>query len=193
MTIRALTLTACIIVTCAGLVLAQPPATAGRAAPPRTDQPAPATAAPRAATPAPRREGQPVNIKVDFTLTDQRNGGPAVKRTVSIVVADGRTGQIRSQSDVIGIPGGVPLNIDTAPELLSDGKIRLGFNLQYDWPAPLDQTDRNAPPRGTLTKTAMHDSATLIVESGKTMTAAQSADPIGDRQVTVEVKATILR
>jgi hypothetical protein len=192
MTIRALALTACVLITGAGLALAQPPATAGRAAPPRNDQPTPA-AAPRAATPAPRREGQPVNIKVDFTLTDQRNGGPAVKRTVSIVVADGRTGQIRSQSDVIGISGGVPLNIDTAPELLSDGKIRLGFNLQYDWPAPLDQTDRNAPPRGTLMKTAMHDSATLIVESGKTMTAAQSADPIGDRQVTVEVKATILR
>ena len=42
-------------------------------------------------------------------------------------------------------------------------------------------------------KTAMHDKATVIVESGKPTTAAQSADPIGDRQVTVEVKATVLR
>jgi hypothetical protein len=34
---------------------------------------------------------------------------------------------------------------------------------------------------------------TLILESGKPMVAAQSADPIGDRQVTVEVRATVLR
>ena len=33
----------------------------------------------------------------------------------------------------------------------------------------------------------------LILENGKTMVVAQSADPVGDRQVTVEVKATILR
>ena len=191
MTVRALALAACIIVIAAGSALAQPPAIADPKAPPRTNKPTPAAAS--KPTPVARREGQPVNIKVDFTLTDQRTGGSAVKRIVSVVVADGRTGQIRSQADVFGIPGGVPLNIDTAPELLPDGKIRLGFTLQYDWPAPLDQTDRNPPPRGTLMKTAMHDSATLIVESGKTMTAAQSADPIGDRQVTVEVKATVLR
>lgn len=190
-------------------VLAQPPAgseprTAGpssaQAPRARTPQPIPSTA-PAAPTPAPpatliRREGQAVNVKVEFTLTDQRTGGAApVKRTVSMVVADGRTGQIRSVSEVIGISGGnVPLNIDASPELLADGKIRLGFNLQYDWPAPLEQSDRGgAPARGTVTKTAMHDSATLIVESGKSMVAAQSADPIGDRQVMVEVKATVLR
>src|SRR5262249_22120098 len=107
-------------------------------------------------------------------------------------VGDSFTGQIRSQSDVFGIMGGVPLNIDTSPELLADGKIRLNFSLQYDWPAPLAETERN-PPRGTVMKTAMHDTATMIVESGKPMVVAESADPIGDRQVTVEVKATVLR
>ena len=97
---------------------------------------------------------------------------------------------------MFGIVGGVPLNIDTSPDLLPDGKVRVGFNLQYDWPAPLDQTATSTggnPPRGTVMKTAMHDSASLILESGKSMVAAQSADPIGDRQVTVEVKATVLR
>ena len=33
-------------------------------------------------------------------------------------------------------------------------------------------------------KTAMHDSLSLILENGKPIVAAQSADPIGDRQVT---------
>ena len=139
---------------------------------------------------APRRVGQPVNVKVEFMLTDQRGGGPPIKRTLTIVVADAHTGSIRSQSDVMAV-GPVPLNVDTSPELLLDGKIRLGFNLQYDWPAPIEQTER--APRGTVVKTTMHDSVSLILESGKPMIAAQSADPIGDRQVTVEVKATILR
>jgi hypothetical protein len=170
---------------------------AGRAGQPagRGDQPTPTTAA-RTPTPpasaAPRREGQAVNIKVEFTLSDQRGGAAAVKRTVTVVVADGRTGFIRSSADVVGVAGGVVLNIDAAPELIADGKIRLGCNLQYDWPPPLEQADRSLP-RGTVMKTVMHDSVSLILESGKPMVAAQSADPIGDRQVTVEVKATVLR
>jgi hypothetical protein len=169
---------------------AQPPTPA-----PRAEQPGPApvarTPAPPAAA-APRREGQPVNIKVEFTLSDQRGGAAAVKRTVTVVVADLRGGFIRSSSDVVGVAGGVVLNIDANPELLADGKIRLGCNLQYDWPAPIEQADRSLP-RGTVMKTVMHDSVSLVLESGKPMVAAQSADPIGDRQVTVEVKATVLR
>jgi hypothetical protein len=214
---RALIFIAALVAATAGPLLAQTPPAApqpgaaprGRTAP---NAPQPGTAprartavTPEAAPPLPppppapgasRRTGQPINIKVEFTLIDQRSGGAPVKRTVSIVVADAHTGQIRSQSDVFGINGGVPLNIDTSPDLLPDGKVRVGFNLQYDWPAPLDQTASATggnPPRGTVLKTAMHDSASLILESGKSMVAAQSADPIGDRQVTVEVKATVLR
>lgn len=132
-----------------------------------------------------------MNVKIEFTITDQRGTGPAVKRTISVIVADAHTGQIRSQSEVAGI-GGIPLNVDTTPELLTDGKIRLGFNLQYDWAASFDSKEGPVA-RGTVMKTAMHDSVSLILESGKPMVAAQSADPIGDRQVTVEVKATVLR
>jgi hypothetical protein len=181
-------------------ILAQPPAATpppGQA--PRSAQPPTPAPAPRAATPpAPggaRREGQPVNIKIDFTITDQRGSAAAIKRTLTLMVADERTGSIRSQSNVFQV-GDVPLNVDASPALLTDGKIRLGFNLQYDWPAPLEGAAANPtqqPPRGTVIKTALHDSVTLILESGKSMIAAQSADPIGDRQVTVEVKATVLR
>ncbi len=158
----------------------------------RTPAPAPAEAP---AAPRPRREGQPVNIKIDFTITDQRGTAPAIKRTLTVIVADEHTGSIRSQSAVFQV-GDVPLNVDASPTLLTDGKIRLGFNLQYDWPAPLEGPPNNPsqqPPRGAVIKTALHDSVTLILESGKPIIAAQSADPIGDRQVTVEVKATVLR
>lgn len=222
MTTRTLVLTTVLIVAATGPMLAEPPAQPpappaqpgqpaqprqpGQAGQPGQPQPGPA---PRARTgaqtpeppapppppPAPpvaasRRNGQPVNVKIEFTISDQRGGGPASRRTVSVVVADAQTGQIRSQSEVAGV-GLVPLNVDTSPELLTDVKIRLGFSLQYDWAAPVDGNER--APRGTVMKTAMHDSVSLILESGKSMVAAQSADPIGDRQVTVEVKATILK
>ena len=194
MTTRALLLTTILVSFIAISPLAQTAGRAGR--PPVAGAPAAQTPPPPPPPPPPgasrsRREGQPVNIKVEFTITDQRAGGSPIKRTVSVIVADAHTGLIRSQSEVSGVTGSIPLNVDTAPELLSDGKIRLGFNLQYDAPAPLEPVERSS--RGSVIKTTMHDTVSLILESGKPMIAAQSADPIGDRQVTVEVKATILR
>ena len=112
-----------------------------------------------------------------------------VKRTISLTVGDGFTGFIRTQSSIYRM-NDVPLNVDASPTLI-DGKIRLGFSLQYDWPAPIEPG--KDIPAGSVTRTTLHDSLSLILESGKSMVAAQSADPIGDRQVTVEVKATILR
>jgi hypothetical protein len=161
------------------------------APPPRGGTPAtaPAAAAPAPAS-APRRQGQPINVKIDLSINDQRGTSAPVKRTLSIVVADGMGGSIRSQSEVLAV-GPVPLNVDAHPELLENNKIRLGLTLQYDWPAPFEG-GRDAP-RGTVVKTTLHDSVSLILENGKPMIAAQSADPLGDRQVTVEVNATILR
>ena len=199
MTTRTLVLTTMLIAAGSSPMLAQPPtppaapaapAPAAPAPPAQPRQPMPPPPPPAPPVAASRRNGQPVNVKIEFTITDQRGAAPALKRTISVVVADAQTGQIRSQSEVAAI-GGVPLNVDTSPELLTDGKIRLGFSLQYDWAAPVDGNERI--PRGTVMKTAMHDSVSLILESGKSMVAAQSADPIGDRQVTVEVKATVLR
>jgi hypothetical protein len=141
--------------------------------------------------PIPPRGLQAINVKVDVSISDQRGGAAPIKRTVSVVVADGYSGMIRSQSDVMNV-GTVPLNIDVEPLLLADGKVRVKFNLQYDWPAPIEASS-TPPPRGTVVKTTLHDTVVLILENAKPMIAALSADPIGDRQVTVEVKATILR
>jgi hypothetical protein len=165
-------------------------------APALAQQTAPAPAPPRSATPAPpappapRRTGQPINVRIDLSIVDQRAGSAPIKRTLSLVVADGMSGSIRSQSEVMAV-GSVPLNVDAEPELIADNKIRLRLILQYDWPAPVE-AGRDAP-RGTVVKTALRDSVGLILENDKPMIAALSADPIGDRQVSVEVKATILR
>jgi hypothetical protein len=178
--------------------LATPPPQAGRAttipnaAVVTTPQPPPPPPAP--ATPA--AQGQRVNVKVEFTITDQRGAEPPVKRAVSVITADGNLGRVRSIATAIinGMGGNsseVPLNVDANPTLLNDGKIKLQFTLSYDLPVPSETTPGSNPYR--VTKTAIQDSVTLMLENGKSMIAAQSADPIGDRTVTVEVKATILR
>ncbi len=189
MTIRAFALMLCLTASITTPTLAQQAASTPAAAPAPTPQPPRAAPAP-APPPAPRRTGQPINVRIDLSINDQRAGSAPIKRTLSMVVADGMAGSIRSQSEVLAV-GSVPLNVDADPELIGDNKIRLRLTLQYDWPAPIE-AGRDSP-RGTVVKTSLRDSVALILENDKPMIAAQSADPIGDRQVTVEVKATILR
>lgn len=167
-------------------------------------QPRPATAQPGSPTPAAgpeaqptlvRREGQPINVRVEVTINDQRGGGaPGLKKTVTVVTADGMSGFIRSSASYSNI-GNVPLNIDTSPQILADGKIRLRVNLEYDLPAPaaMGQPEAASTTDRNLRVTQIRENLSLIVESGRAIIAAQSADPVGDRQVTIEVKATILR
>jgi hypothetical protein len=166
------------------------PAQTPRAATP-TPTPAPAPA-PQAATNVapPRRTGQPVNIKVDVTISDSAGGtAPMAKKTVSVVTGDYMSGFIRTEANYAGGPGNVFLNIDVEPDILPDGKIRTHVNLQYDMPgAPPNEAGGRMP-----FKTQIRENLGLILENGKALVASQSADPAVDRQVTIEVKATILR
>jgi hypothetical protein len=135
-----------------------------------------------------------VNVKIDVTVTDQR-GGTAVplKKTITIVVADAMDGRIRSSAESTN-GFSMPLNVDAEPEILNDGKIRLRLNLQYDLPTATGGEERSLPTSvGALRRTQLQENLALVLENDKVMVVAQSADPIGDRQVTVEVKATILR
>src|SRR5438445_2559855 len=136
MTIRSLLLTACILTAVIRVGADQPPPAAAPAPgqAPRATTPAPAPAVQVAPAERPRRTGQPVNIKVDVTISDQVSGAaPAVKKTVSVVTGDNMNGFIRSNAFYSEL-GPVPLNVDTEPEILADGKIRLRINLQYDLP-----------------------------------------------------------
>jgi len=191
MSIRTLVLAACLTGLSATLVAQQPaPATAQA---PRISQPtsAPAPApAGQLAPPTPRREGQPINVKVEVTITDQGGGGTqALKKTVTVVTGDNMSGFIRSVANYTSI-GPVPLNVDIEPQILTDNRIRVRVNLQYTLPAT-----PQGPAAGNvaLRTTEIHENLALILESGKPLIVAQSADPVGDRQVTIEVKATVLR
>jgi hypothetical protein len=188
MTVRHLALAFCLAVAWARPIGGQPPPAAEPRQPARvtTAQPAP----PVQVAP-PRREGQPINVKVEVTITDQRGGSQALRKTVTVVTGDGLSGFIRSSANYSGI-GPVPLNLDIEPALLADNKVRLRVNLQYALPAASSQA-ADMPGAGALRTTEIHENLGMILDSGKPLVVAQSADPVGDRQVTIELKATVLR
>ena len=175
----------------------QPPRTAPTAQPPAT--PAPAVVSPVApvppaapAPPAPAREGQPINVRVELTITETGAGTPPVKKTVVAVVGDGYFGSVRGQAVSQSTPGNVlerlvaPLNLDARPEILPSGKIRLTCTIQYQ------STQRMAQERQI--NTDIKQNLVLNLESGKSLVISETADPIvADRNVIVEVKATILK
>src|SRR5207244_9092580 len=70
--------------------------------------------------------------------------------------------------------------------------ICLRVNLQYDLPGSVTGNPTEAG-GGMLRRTQIRENLAVILENGKSITVAQSADPVGDRQVTIDVKATILR
>jgi hypothetical protein len=161
----------------------------------QTPKPGGQTPTPRAPQPEePRRPAfrrQPVNLKIDVTISDQRGSGAPITKVVSLTVADGEFGRIRSQVEVPIFATenspmrSVPLNVDARPEIV-DGKIRLGLTIE------LEIVDMSVE-RGTRPKTEITETMSVILENGRPLVVSQSADPISDRKVSVEVRATILK
>jgi len=166
----------------------QPPARARGAQPPAAPAPGAAPASP--APPAPPRAGQPINVRVEVTITDRKPTVAPVTKTVTVVAGDGMRGSIRSEGFTQGRP--TPLNVDVDSNILPDNKVRVALNLQYDYDVAAEGAAPGVPAIPGQ-RMQIRDAVTMILESGKPLVVAQSADPVSDRQVTVEVKATILR
>ena len=103
----------------------QPPARCERGAAAARPRPAQAPPAP----PAPRREGLPINVRVEVTITDKKPNVAPVTKTVTVVAGDGMRGSIRSEGFTQGRP--TPLNVDVDSNILADNKVRVALNLQY--------------------------------------------------------------
>ena len=131
------------------------------------------------------------NVQIDLTLTDQMGTQPAEKKTVSMIVSSGNWGKIRSAGNIILIgepPYVVDLNVDARPFVSTEGPIQLEMTLVYaPIKGPADPRDPKQRPAG------INQSQTVVLQSGKPLIVSQAADPISDRKVIVEVKATVLK
>ena len=146
------------------------------------------------------REGHLANVRLEVTITDQRGTGQPTMKTVALVLADRANGRIRTTGEIrvaaaqtsgSVFPQGtqirpVVLNIDAYPEIVRDGRVRARVTLEYKPTAAEATSDEQA-------LTTISETFSVILSDGKPLVVSQSADPTTDRQVRVEVKATILK
>ena len=84
----------------------------------------------------------------------------------------------------------VPLNMDARGRIRDDNRVQAQVTLDYNRGSVEfgeSGTQRVARDSG------IRQSVSVILENGKPLVVAQSADPEGDRRVTLELKATILK
>ena len=123
------------------------------------------------------------NVRLEVTISDSLNVDTQTKKTVSMLILDGRNGQVRSISD-----GGL-INIDANPQVRPDGRIYVRLTVEY---RP-ELNAQQAQQAGTSRVAQFNESLALVVTDGKSIVASQSADPRSDRKVTLELTASILK
>jgi hypothetical protein len=164
----------------------------GRTQPPNPSPPATGKAPPPAQDELPvqaarRLRGKDVNVHVEITISDQSGTAAPDKKVVSLLAADQTMGRVRANARAsranVGFVG-TGLNVDARPLVLDGDRILLELTLEY---MPLRESPTTQEP------TNLNESISVILVSGKTLMISQAADPISDRKMTVEVKATILR
>jgi len=143
-------------------------------------------------SPGPRGPGQPVNIKLDLTITDQAGAGEPSKKVITLIVADQQNGYIRSKGNVwITERRGfnVTINVDARPVILREGLVRVDLALEYQ-PTPPAAGSATAV---TADATNLNQRIGVILHEGKPLVISQAVDPASDRKISVELKATILK
>ena len=123
------------------------------------------------------------NLKLDITISDSITTDALSKKTINMIVADGRSGSIRSAATE-GL-----INIDARPQIHTDGRILLQLTIEYRPELTPEQAQKSGSSRVTM----YTESLTMLVLEGRPTVISQSADPRSDRKVSVEVLATILK
>lgn len=171
----------------------KPPAPPSAPPPTVTVTPRPVIEAPPPPPPSPTPDGRArkvgPNVRVEVTFTEQRSDTPVQPKSVTVTTNGHDWGRVRSSVHTAGY-GASPLNVDVYPDVQPDGRIVLSLKLEYgEKRVPQGQSVQ----QGQVIETSLNESVTVLLESGKPLTITQSADPMSDRKVTVEVKATVLR
>jgi hypothetical protein len=126
------------------------------------------------------------NVMLDLVITDTYSQTPTTK-TVSMVIASGANGLIRTMNR---LPNNheLSLNVDAQIQPLRGGQFRLNLTIEYTPPQTSGDTQAQ-----TRSPAQLHQSLSVILDNGKPLTISQSADPVTDRKVSVEVTATLLQ
>jgi len=140
-------------------------------------------------TAAPRKpRGRDLNLQIEVTISDQLGTQTPEKKVVSMLVADATFGLIRASADAqrtgVGMVG-TGLNVDARPTVLEGDRILLELTVEY---TPFRESGQV-----TQRPTVLTEKLTVILQSGKPLIVSQAADPVADRKMSVEVRASILK
>ena len=141
----------------------------------------PAPPAPAVPPVDPEAGGQPINIRLDVTVTDHDNKGAPVPKTLMVMLVDRALGRTRAAFQDRSIA------VDARPTLV-DGRIRVSITIQSD----RAQTFGPPPPSQDPTIT-WRNSFSLLLENGKPMLALETSDAVTKQKMSIEVKATIAK
>lgn len=144
--------------------------------PPTTPPPAQATGQYQ---PRPEPPSSWQNVKVDVVVVDSGTPEPQNRKSVSMLVLDGRSGLIRTFGNNAAV-----INVDATPTVRPDGRIYLRVTFEYRV-EPIGPTTPNAP------SINISESLFLVLPDGKPVTVSQAADPRSERKVTVEITSTV--
>jgi hypothetical protein len=167
-------------------VLLTGPAGAQEPRPPQ--QPTPPAEAAKAPRP-PEPAGQPVNVKLELTITDQTGAGEPTKKVINMIVADRQNGFIRSRGYQKMSEGlrEVIMNVDARPVINREGTIRVDLGLEYSPTAAMPT------PTTTEGRSNLNQRIAFMIEPGKPLIVSQAVDPLSNSRITVELKATIMK
>jgi hypothetical protein len=190
---NAILIAACLVAVTPSLVAAQPgPKTAEQVKKDVEQTQAIKTKIDEAAQNNPRFVRTLTNVQIELTLTDQIGTNPAEKKTVSMIASSGSWGKIRSAGTIrpeADMPYPVMLNVDARPFVSVEGPVQLELTFEYYPLKSAGEQKEGAKQRPS----GVNQSQTVILQSGKSLIVSQAADPISDRKVVVEVKATVLK
>jgi hypothetical protein len=146
----------------------------------------------------------PLNVRFDVVITDDSGGGKTLTKTVTLNVIASNSqlnsgiGQIRSSAR----PGGVPQFTQTGPDakMIVSNDINLNVDVNHPTllpgnrvrvPIVVEYRPYSAEPRAA--SATVRASIDMLMDSGKKTVISQSADPITERKVIIEVTPTIQR
>ena len=173
---------------CVAVVLCGTPASGQTPAP----APQPKQAGLPPPPPVPPPPSRAVNIQLELTITDLMGANAPVKKSVTLIASDGTFGRIRSAAnarpnDRTGVVA-VELNIDARPTILQGESIRMECTIEYK---PLSSVTGGDP--SLMSPTSLNQNMNVILQNGKPLVVSQAADPISDRKIIVEARATVLK
>ncbi|MDQ3069165.1 MAG: hypothetical protein M3R55_05490 [Acidobacteriota bacterium] len=131
------------------------------------------------------------NVRLELTITDQSGGGQPIKKVITLLLADGGSGRVRSSSNLEAPNANatwyqVSLNADARIWKVDGDRIRTNITVEY---APAAQEGTDVARRGS----PLNQTVDVVLINGKSTVIVQASDPLTDRKVTLDATATIVR